>query len=1184
MRNHSADLLPVTRLEKLRSGRFVASECVLLLCLMLLLTTCANAVDPYEEARQIRELRANRQYELAVEAAERLLALAPGLEDPLETAYWQAEAERLLETLHLAMSMDPGDRRILTRADSLVAEKWALGRDGRRQESIAAGEQALALYRSLLGPEHPEVIGLLSLLAQSKQGVGDLDGADRDFQLAVDLARKVHGSDSSALAGKLAAYGQFLEQYLEEHDAAERCYREAIGIYERIPDSDASCGLAIYRTQLAGVLLRQGNYHEALDLSARALSQWEGQDGGSLFRRAKMVFYPDALRTLGRSQAGLSRFEAAEESLKEALASDYVFEFFGEGANTRFATLVDLAKVQTSLGRYAETAANLRLALDLLREASDPSEPGFDDLVANLLENMAKAHHQLGRLGHAEPLLRESLAMLRSSERRDGLRLAGALRALAAVLYWQGDFLGAEDLLREALDIQISGGTGDDDLGETLKSLGTVVGKRGDYAEAERLLREAHDRSLETAPATAAQCLCDLAAMDWLRHRHEEAEELLRQALEEGRAALGDGWDGGAQLSNGLAALHATRGEFESAEELLRGVVQDLSEKRSQQRQLSASLSALGALVASRGDLAEAESLLMESAAAYERERSGIGVGYARATCWDHSPYDRLACVRVQQGRPEEAWSTAERGLARALVDFLLLTEAPELARHGSIRDSLESALSFWEGQVDAHRSLARGDTAKAAYRDFEQARAELLKVEAEWARYRASVWAGLDSTATGPIDLSSLQQCLPEDCALVGWIEPSTTPGTCEPWGYVIRRAGDVSWFRLPPFPNPAFHESAPDRARVFRDCLAEPSSAPAGLVLDGTALWRQWFAPLAETLGGIEQLLVVPSGGLEGVPIEVFVDGRGVALCEQYTISYAPSATALVQLSCDGTPVDDQSETSALILGDPPFSSSAPAEDSGVSQLLSISSGETVATRDVMRAALGGNDVALAAMPRLPGTRKEAEGIASLIADCEVLLGRDASEQNLVELAESEALRRFDVIHLATHALIDDESPEKSALVLSQIDLPDPLAAALEGSRVCDGLVTAKEITREWALDADVVALSACRTGLGREAVGEGYIGLSHAFFRAGARSVIVSLWKADDQATALLMRRFYRNWLGSRDPSPNRGPRRRTPKAQALSEAKLWLRAYEDEQGDHPYEHPYFWSAFVLLGDPW
>ena len=184
----------------------------------------------------------------------------------------------------------------------------------------------------------------------------------------------------------------------------------------------------------------------------------------------------------------------------------------------------------------------------------------------------------------------------------------------------------------------------------------------------------------------------------------------------------------------------------------------------------------------------------------------------------------------------------------------------------------------------------------------------------------------------------------------------------------------------------------------------------------------------------------------------------------------------------------------------------------------------------------------------------------LEELTPDALVLLGLEASEQKLTALVHGGTLAEYGTIHIATHALVDDEHPEQSALVLSQVGLPDPLGAALAGERIYDGLLTAKEIVTECHLNADLVTLSACETGLGREVVGEGYVGFAHAFLQAGARSLVVSLWKVEDTAAALLMQRFYENRWGYYADERSGRIAEPLPKAEALAEAKAWLRTYE------------------------
>jgi hypothetical protein len=236
-----------------------------------------------------------------------------------------------------------------------------------------------------------------------------------------------------------------------------------------------------------------------------------------------------------------------------------------------------------------------------------------------------------------------------------------------------------------------------------------------------------------------------------------------------------------------------------------------------------------------------------------------------------------------------------------------------------------------------------------------------------------------------------------------------------------------------------------------------------------------------------------------------------------------------------------------------------------------------------------------------RLPGTRREVEAIARLFDHAETLLGNRASEQQLEALVASGRLRDYTVLHLATHGVLDTRIALHSALILAQDDLPDPLQQALAGQKAYDGRLTAAQILRTWQLDADLVTLSACQSGLGKHQGGEGYLGFAQALLLAGGRSLVLSLWKVDDSATALLMTRVYQNLLGKRP-----GLDKPLPKAEALAEAKAWLRGLTARDVDrrlaelprgaererpaapvpaaeHPYGHPYYWAAFILIGDP-
>ena len=182
------------------------------------------------------------------------------------------------------------------------------------------------------------------------------------------------------------------------------------------------------------------------------------------------------------------------------------------------------------------------------------------------------------------------------------------------------------------------------------------------------------------------------------------------------------------------------------------------------------------------------------------------------------------------------------------------------------------------------------------------------------------------------------------------------------------------------------------------------------------------------------------------------------------------------------------------------------------------------------------------------LPGTRREVEAIAALFRQSTVLLGPDASEAELEGRAARGDLGLYDFLLLATHGKADYQVAMNSRLLLGRG------VARIPGSpddSSPDGELTAQQMLN-WKLDAELVTLSACESGLGQYASGEGFLGFAQAIFRAGARTAVLSLWKVDDQATALLMTRFHQNLLGRRA-----GLDHPMPKAEALVEAKRWLR---------------------------
>ncbi len=276
----------------------------------------------------------------------------------------------------------------------------------------------------------------------------------------------------------------------------------------------------------------------------------------------------------------------------------------------------------------------------------------------------------------------------------------------------------------------------------------------------------------------------------------------------------------------------------------------------------------------------------------------------------------------------------------------------------------------------------------------------------------------------------------------------------------------------------------------------------------------------------------VIVPHGVLHYVPFEVLtVQNR--MLVERHATSYAPSLNALVQLR--KTP-QNAAPFRVLAVGNPAVAAGSAAADRASAPPSSASG--SLRAGDVENLALLGP---------LPFAEQELYAIGKTFRDrTRILSGASARESGLRDAM----VPQFPVIHFATHGLVSDVQPKRSGLLLA------PEAGE-------DGLLQMSEIYG-LGLKANLVVLSACQTALGREITGEGLVGLSRAFFYAGARSVVATLWNLNDRFAAEFVQRFYREL--------NQGH----SSEEALRRAKL---AYVN----HPqYSHPFYWSSLVMLGD--
>ena len=299
---------------------------------------------------------------------------------------------------------------------------------------------------------------------------------------------------------------------------------------------------------------------------------------------------------------------------------------------------------------------------------------------------------------------------------------------------------------------------------------------------------------------------------------------------------------------------------------------------------------------------------------------------------------------------------------------------------------------------------------------------------------------------------------------------------------------------------------------------------------------LFKLLIAPIPGAIAA-SNLVIAPDGVLNLLPFESLRDDQGRFLLKNHTISYVPSATILDSLRhTEELPLAPRP---LLAVGDVAYEN----QGGGERKLTPASTVRGKIEQGI--AELSG-----IALHDLPQTREEVQEIGNIAGpDAVVLLGKDATESAF----KKEPLDQFRILHLAVHGFSDTQYPERSGLILA----PDPKAGE-------DGLLQVREIIR-LRLNTELTTLSACDSGIGKLQGQEGVSNLVEAFLFAGSRSVVASLWSADDVSTSALMEDFYGRLA------------RRESSASALRNAKLDLLAKFGDQLS-----PYYWAAFIGIGE--
>ena len=1082
---------------------------------------------------------------------------------------------------------------------------------GDRRRALKAAEELLALCVRRQGEDHWQVKDLHTLIDTLSRPLTPRQ--DEQLDRAVELDEKAAG---------LYAQGR--------HREAEPLFREALSIHKAILGTDHQA-TAMNMGNLGLLYRDQGRFGEAealigdaLRVETRILGDRHPSIAGSL----------NNLALLRHSQG---RDAEAELLYRQALRVHE--DALGDRAPELAVTLGNLANLLLAGGRLAEAELLLVKAVRIERPLAEKGEPS----PAVTLGDLGHLYGVQHRYAEAEPLLREALRIRRAALGDRHPLTADALTSIGALHIAQDRFADAERLLKEALQaFQKSKDVSPAATVSTRSNLAIAYVELRRDDDAERLYQECltirRDALGEQHPLTAVT-KSNLAGFRSTRGRHAEAERLLTDALKVFREVRGDGHHETVVTQIALAELGVLRGDLKQAESILATAARGYELSRLVRAQpaerstdqfgenpypLRAAVAIrlgkpVAAFEAVEADLARG---VLDVLASRRIDPSGgDGDELLRRLAAIERRLTYLAAERTRSPAEDKELETLKNDRRRAEVT--LAGRAADLSQRqvadlrqiqAALRE--DDALVVWL-DVATLTGGHREDWACVVRRTSEPKWERLHGTgpNGTWTTADATLTARLRAALRGPGDPAAVADLAAKARAQrVGPVERHL-PGVRR---LIAVGVGDMAGVPIDLLAPGFLVEQVPSGTFLARSAARKGRADPASLLAVGDPTLPRPVAAADPPLppGGVLVLDIVPGGSATGTlrPGDAILSYAGKDVADAASLGRAIAAGArektvpvkLWRVAEKGEPITRTVDLPPGRLG------VTVATDPAPKVLAARHRSERQLTAANHAGRIDPKTGEKRPWTELPGTAVELARLQTLFGGKATILARsDASGQRLDELRRADRLRGFKYLHFATHGQADNDKAFESFLVLAQDRLPK--YEGKEGEKVYRGALTARDVLDHWKLDADLVTLSACESGLGLSAGGDGLLGFAQAFLIAGARSVCLTLWEVEDSATALLMDRFYRNLLGKRE-----GLDKPMKKAAALREAKQWLRELTAEEvlklsadmhegvtrgkgeplppmveaksiapkGDltvKPYADPRFWAAFILVGDP-
>ncbi|MDY7020057.1 MAG: CHAT domain-containing tetratricopeptide repeat protein [Cyanobacteriota bacterium] len=1047
----------------------------------------------------------------------------------------------------------------LQEAEELYQKAGQLYQQGQVDGAINLLTKAVKIQERVLGENHPDIVTNLTGLATLYKQQGQYNKAEYYYQRMIAIQENHLGSDHPVVAeslGNLAVVYYSLGRYKE----AESLFQRALAIKEKNLGAEHP-EVAASLNDLAAFYTSQARYVEAEPLYKRALAIREKVLGPD---------HPDvanSLNGLGYLYSYQQQYQKAEQYYERAV--EIVEKAFDPNHPVIAVNLLHLATVYRNQERFEEAESLFKRAVTIYENAWGTEHP----TLATTLFQLAALYHDQGRYDEAETLYRRSLTIQEKVLGTQHHSVANTLNSLGRLFHFQGRFQEAESHYKRALaGLEATLGSNHPDLAFSLQGLGLLYRNQGRFEEAKTLLERSltlKEQGLGTESPAVANILNHLAGLYHAVGRYDTAESLHKRSIEITEKTLGKNHSSIASDLNSLGSIYRYQGRYSEAEVLFKRALKIYeSVLGTEHPYFGGNLHNLALLYNAQGNIPESLNFLHRS---LEIEEKNINVLLATGS------------ERQKQDSMKTLLSSTYQTISLHIQEAPNNPEAARLAmttilrRKGRVLDVIANDIQLLRNNLTPENKqfldeleAVKTKLARLIYKKPEdislgsyQRKVAKLKAEAEKLEIELSRRSAEFRTVSKPVTIEAVQQFIPEDAALVEFVyyipynARENRTGKPRYAAYILKSSGEPQWVDLG---ESEAIEKAAFRRFSFSMQLKDRRDAERGnttkMKKAGRALDELLMQPIRKKVGNTRHFILSPDDQLNLIPFAALVDENNQYLVENYQITYVTTGRDLLRLENQ----EYSSDQPPVMLANPNYDN----EGKPQTPVLVASRGSHQVSEDIQ-----------ISFGPLPGTAKEAEAIAPLLSNMTVLTESQATENAI------KALNSPQILHIATHGFflknIQEIAPKtrgffgNDAVEISE-KKENPLlrsGLALAGfnpreSGSEDGVLTALEAANLNLRGTQLLILSACETGLGELENGEGVYGLRRAFTLAGAESQLISLWKVDDTGTKELMTQYYQRLL------QNQG------RSEAFRQTQLEMLKSEK------YQHPYYWAAFVVVGD--